>query len=241
MQPDAPIEPLPEQPLEPTAPAPTAPPEAAPAVTVSAPILAETPSTEPLAAPPLPDGKPITAAPGQCPVCGKRDLKNVGAHVRAAHGNNPGRAGGIAKAAKTRGETNGSQAADLGTAADFTDLTAEPAAPAPPIEPQTPKFEAMANMTFDMSTGILARIFGPEWLSSDPDERASVVLAIQKYYASVNLPDIPPGYMLCFVIAAYSAPRLGAQPTRTKLQAAWLWLKMKFTRKKPLPVLRVNP
>jgi hypothetical protein len=127
--------------------------------------------------------------------------------------------------------------------ADFTDITGgDIGAPGPTldpteIKPSTARFEAMATMTFDMSTALMARIFGPEWLTNEkePMERASVVLAIKKYYESVDLPDIPPGYMLCFVIAAYAAPRLGAQPTRTKLQAVWLWLKMKFTRKQKQP------
>jgi hypothetical protein len=109
------------------------------------------------------------------------------------------------------------------------------------IEPNK-RFEAMAGMTFDTATALLSRVFGPEWLPSpDTDnktistERATVCLAIQKYYASVNMPDLPPGYILCFVCLAYAAPRLAAQPTKTKLQSAWLWLKLKFVRKKQQP------
>src|SRR5262249_53453538 len=86
-------------------------------------------------------------------------------------------------------------------------------------------------MSFDMGAGIMSRIFGPEWNPTNAEERAAVVNAIKNYYESVNMPDIPPGYMLCFVLAAYSAPRLAQQPTKTKLQAAWLWLKMRFQRK----------
>jgi hypothetical protein len=250
-------EPLPE-----TLPsAPEAPPdpksEPVPIATSNGAIMPETPASEPIAAA---VGQPggIIAAQGQCPVCGKSGLQNVQAHVRAAHGDPSWRKKGTAASvAKARGGVkpvkapavpgeNGSGTIPL-TAPDFSDITGEPAS-GPELAPSdvkvsSPRFEAMATMTFDMSTGLMARIFGPEWLPNDkePMERATVVMAIKKYYESIDLPDMPPGMMLCFVIAMYSAPRLAAHPTRTKLQGAWLWLKSKFSRRQKQPPLKVIP
>lgn len=187
---------------------------------------------------------PVIPIPGvlQCVECGQRGWKSqqaLDAHIRFKHELPRARK---AAADRKKAEDNG----ELPPAPppSFDDITSD-GAPTPVAQPNvvTPdaRFEAMAAMSFDMTTGLLARVLGPEWLPNpDPDdkskstERATMVLAIKKYYASVkNLPDIPPGYMLCFVCLAYAAPRMSAQPTRTKLQQAWLWLKSKISRNRP--------
>lgn len=206
--------------------------ETPPAIVESTPLPVETPPIQP--------AKPRIALPGTCPDCGKNGFENDAAlrkHVLYQHTLPKARSEARAKKAGAKPETEAIPLA----AADFSDITGKPPAPAAnPIAVETDKrFEGMATMTFDMSTNLMARIFGPEWLPNpDADnpqvshEKMAMVEGIKKYYESANLPDIPPGYMLCFLCLAYSAPRMAAQPTKTKLQGAWLWLKSKFQRRR---------
>lgn len=193
------------------------------------------PASEPLPTPVLDRPRARATPSGTCSECGyvstgEKDLKK---HVHFKHT--------LAKARMEAQERKLAEArASASPPADFSDIPGQPASASSPIAViPDQRFEGMANMTFDMTTGLLAKIFGPEWMpNADTDnpqvshERMTVVEAIKKYYESMNLPDIPPGYMLCFVALAYAAPRMSAQPTRTKLQQAWLWLKTKFQRKK---------
>lgn len=166
--------------------------------------------------------------------------RSLQAHIRFKHDLPRSRAAAAERKKKLedagRAALNGEPVAQP----DFSDIPGA-AAPTLTIVPPDARFEQMAGMTFEMTTGLLARIFGPEWQSTDPDEKATMIMGIKKYYQSVNLPDIPPGYMLCFLCAMYAVPRLGAQPTKTKLQGAWLWLKSKFSRKKGVAAIRVMP
>jgi hypothetical protein len=201
------------------------------------PPLAPAPEPEKAPEPIAELAKPRIAIPGTCPECGKGGFegeKGLEAHIRFKHTLPRQRKEAAAAKAKA-GEP---------IPADFSDITGQPPPQSTPIAVlPDQRFEGMANMSFDMTTGLLARIFGPEWLPQpDADnpqvshERLTVVASIKKYYESVNLPDIPPGYMLCFVALAYAAPRMTAQPTKTKLQAAWLWLKLKFQRRKSVGI-----
>ena len=211
------------------------------------PPVAPAPVPEPAKAewvPVAPAPETVPAAPLNpdvlvCGICGKGGWKNqaaLSAHERFGHKkfSGQGRPKTVNRVKPQPQEDSNGQPAP-----DFSDIETgprivdtPPPAPSPAI-----RFEAMAAMSFDMGAGIMARIFGPEWNPTSKEERDAVVGAIKAYYESVDMPDIPPGYMLCFVLAAYSAPRLAQQPTRTKLQAAWLWLKMRFQRKQrqPLP------
>lgn len=193
----------------------------------------------------LPDAPKVSRlGPLFCPECDWGPASNdraLGAHVRFKHDLPRSRAAAAEKKKKLeeigRAAINGEPIAP-----DFTDIPGAAPVPPPALVPADVRFEQMAGMTFEMSTGLMARVFGPEWLSTDPDEKATMIMGIKKYYQSVNLPDIPPGYMLCFLCAMYAVPRLGAQPTKTKLQAAWLWLKSKFSRKpKGISTIRVMP
>jgi hypothetical protein len=119
--------------------------------------------------------------------------------------------------------------------ADFSDVApssqAKAAAEAEALAGQAPTAEkvvnyaAMAGAVFDMTTGTLCVVFGPEWQPRSPDERGAVVTSMAVYFESKGLQDIPPGLMLTAVLLAYSAPRLREPPTRSKLAAIGGWLK----------------
>jgi hypothetical protein len=99
----------------------------------------------------------------------------------------------------------------------------------------------MAGMLFDMSTGTLAVVLGPEWQARPSqevtlpdgrkqvvDERMNVVSALAKYLESKEVKDIPPGIMLTVVVLAYAAPRFQAPSTKAKIVGGWTWLKSKI-------------
>ena len=91
-------------------------------------------------------------------------------------------------------------------------------------------YPAVAGMTFDMLTNILASIFGPEWRPETAQEREMVVASLAAYMKSKQMPDIPPGLMLCLVVAIYSGKRLQAPSTRSKIKLIFAWCKDKFGR-----------
>ncbi len=222
------------------------------------PVLPETLETPPEPQPaPAP---PQFTAPGQCPDCGKMipDEKELRKHRLYQHTLPDARRKAIEEKTgkpprshhKKKPESPAAPAAHI-PPPDFSDIPGV-GAPVPQPSPIAvdpgARYEGMANMTFDMTTGLLTRIFGPEWQPTpdkdDPavsHERMACVGAIKNYYQSVELPDIPPGYMLCFVALAYAAPRMAQNPTKTKLAQGWLWLKSKFQRRRSVaPVSREN-
>lgn len=104
-------------------------------------------------------------------------------------------------------------------------------------------YNAMSGALFDMSTGMLTTTFGPEWQPRSADERAMVVGPLAQYLQSKQVQDIPPGVMVCVVIAAYAGPRLAVPTTANKVKpaVAWCWAKIKgFFKRKPV-VLSVIP
>jgi hypothetical protein len=234
----------------PPEPAPAAP-EPAPAAPEPAPAAPEPAPGQPAAPEPAPDLKPVAdrpdqVPPGHCPICAAGPFERVDLHIRFKHkGYKVGvKTGGTAPPKKPAGKPLDNGAAPEPPPADFSDLNSEPA-PTPRFDTapgldRGKHFEATAVLTFDMTTGILSQIFGEEWQPNSPEEKALVVGSIKRYYESVDLPDLPPGYVLCFVALAYAAPRLGKPKTKNKLLMGWYWLKSKFTRKKyPMPKVAV--
>lgn len=214
-------------------------------------------ATQP-AAPPAP---PVAAAPLdlRCPVCGAKKSSNGNAfdrrglihHVRIKHeGYNWQEF--ASKLPQPSGNLPGSPepAPAEPPPPDFSDVTG-----VPPVNPLTPpgappnlvplpsavvNYEASAKMLFGMSAGLLSQVLGPEWKPSSNDEETMMVGAIKTYLESVQLPDIPPGYMLLLCVAAYSAPRLTQPSTKSRLYAGWLWIKSKIPfRRKSNPALQV--
>ena len=114
--------------------------------------------------------------------------------------------------------------------------------PVQPVE-QVANFGQMGALTFDMTTGALCSLFGPEWQAKTKEERDAVIAALAEYYKSKGMQDLPPGWMLLFVVAAYSAPRLAHNNTQSKLKLLGHWCKVKvtgflamFKRRKPVAV-----
>lgn len=106
-----------------------------------------------------------------------------------------------------------------------------PGTAAPAVnQSQLVDYPAVAGMSFDMLTNILASIFGPEWRPESAEERTMVVTSLAVYMKSKNMPDIPPGLMLCLVCGIYSAKRLQAPPTKAKIKLIFAWLKLKLGR-----------
>lgn len=116
-------------------------------------------------------------------------------------------------------------------------------APKPDFSDVMPKTEVaaidyglMASTVFDMSTGTLTMIFGPEWQPRSPEEKNVVVMSLRSYFEKQQLKDLPPGVILAFVCLGYASTRITAPATKTKLQLAWAWIKHKASslrRKKP--------
>ncbi len=93
-------------------------------------------------------------------------------------------------------------------------------------------YALMSGALFDMSTGALSTMFGPEWMPKSAQEREHVILPLMVYLKSKQVQDIPPGMMLTIIVCAYAAPRLREPSTASKLGAMWVWLKSKIIRKK---------
>lgn len=106
---------------------------------------------------------------------------------------------------------------------DFSDLT-------PQVD-----FSALAGNLVDMSTGTAATMIGPEWHPRSPEERQMLVSNLANYLKAKDVKDIPPGWMLVFVVGAYSMPRFSQPATKEKLRFGWTWIKIKvipFFRRK---------
>lgn len=87
---------------------------------------------------------------------------------------------------------------------------------------------ASAEISFDAVTGILSMSVGSEWEPRNKDEREGFCKNLARYYKSRNVTDISPGWLMVLTCAAYSAPRVKAQNTSSKLKAAWTWTKVKI-------------
>ncbi len=117
-----------------------------------------------------------------------------------------------------------------GGSPSFDDVPKEP--PPAPVD-----YKAMATMIFKITSGTMAQVLGPEWLPRQPPpglpgEEEMVIEATANYMKTKQMPDIPPGAMLCLVILMYSAPRFQAPSTKEKVKGVWFWIKSKFGRKK---------
>jgi len=123
---------------------------------------------------------------------------------------------------------------DNGRKPDFSDIL-------PTTEKAAIDYQLMSGTLFDMSTGTLSMVLGPEWQPKDAQERDVMIMSLKAYLTAKQVQDLPPGVILAFVCCAYAAPRFRAPATAEKLRFGWRWIKEKLSklrRKKP-PILTV--
>jgi hypothetical protein len=77
-------------------------------------------------------------------------------------------------------------------------------------------YRTMATLTVRTTTGLLAQVFGPEWVPTEPEDTA-LIDASENYFRAKGIPDIPPGWILFFVVSTYALPRLNSPNMREKL------------------------
>jgi len=75
----------------------------------------------------------------------------------------------------------------------------------------------LARATFALFARITSAAIGPEWEPQSMEEADGMRAALTAYIESKGDRDIPPGLMLAFVFAGYSASRLEHDNTRRKL------------------------
>jgi hypothetical protein len=86
-------------------------------------------------------------------------------------------------------------------------------------------YDALAALGVDMFTQTMSMIIGPEWMpgkikgpdGSEFDEKIVLLRPLKKYLESKQVPDLPPGVMLCFAVVMYSSIRFRQPNTREKL------------------------
>jgi hypothetical protein len=98
--------------------------------------------------------------------------------------------------------------------------------PAPAIDPRdggpmtrqskVVDYHAMGVMCVDVVTAVAQQVGGEEW-RPQVDEYKNLVNATETYLRAKEFPDLPPGWILCFVVCGYALPRLNAPTTREKL------------------------
>lgn len=84
-----------------------------------------------------------------------------------------------------------------------------------------------AALTFNLVTGTLSTVLGPEWLPRDKQEKDFVTEAIAEYYRQVGVVELSPKTALCLVCLSYSLPRISQPNTKQKLGLSFLWFKAK--------------
>lgn len=184
-----------------------------------------------------------------CPDCGKAspDRKKFWGHLMGKHGKAraqqiiaslpppPSESRDYKK--KPNIPRQAAEPAEALPAPDFSDIGGSNGAPeitTAAASAVTPNYQQMSEVLFNMSTGVLCNVFGDEWKPRNDEEKTMVVMATAEYLKSKQFQDIPPGLMLAVIVTAYAAPRLRAPTTKNKLQLAWLWMKSKISRRKPI-------
>jgi hypothetical protein len=182
---------------------------------------------------------PVDAKPGQDQERGPGG--KFASRKKAKDGTFRGRPMG-AKNLKNRTQNNEGQFDDEPS---FDDIQPEST---PSVEQVETDYKMLAETLFNMSTGTLCMLLGPEWQAREIqivkqpggndvvyDEKRTVCSALEVYLRSKQATDLPPGMILTMVCIAYAAPRIQAPSTNERLKLAWAWVKRKwsgFRRKK---------
>jgi hypothetical protein len=80
------------------------------------------------------------------------------------------------------------------------------------------RYMATAKMLVGTTTGGVAALLGPEWLITEEEERVFITNATFEYLKSIQLADIPPGWVLLGAVAMYALPRVQTESFRLKMQ-----------------------
>jgi hypothetical protein len=119
-----------------------------------------------------------------------------------------------------------------------------PSSPAPSSAPtQAPKPVKLATVntleaaksTLNACVSLLVLILGEHWAPQTDQERQALTMATKNYFDAKGAVEVSPGWGLVLVVAAYSAPRLKHEATRSKLASikvgmyrGWLWISGKL-------------
>lgn len=101
-----------------------------------------------------------------------------------------------------------------------------------PDAPAPVNYKAMATAAASTVLGVAVMTMGDEWRPKDKAEFSGLVDAGAAYMEAQGVTDIPPGWLLLSVVAAYSLPRITQPTTKSRLMAGWLKIKGLFARKK---------
>lgn len=77
-------------------------------------------------------------------------------------------------------------------------------------------YDAMGKMCVDVVTGTATQFLGPDWKPEDV-EHETLSKATATYLRAKQFPDVPPGWVLCFVVFAYSIKRLQMPDTQSRI------------------------
>lgn len=191
----------------------------------------------------IPASPPVNPAPPvdftQIPPDGKPDQERgpggkFAPRKKAKDGTNRGRPPG-AKNFKNRSQVN---ADGFEEEPSFDDIQPESI---PNVAQVETDYKLLAETLFNMSTGTLCMLLGPEWQAREIqivkqpggndvvyDEKRTVCSALEVYLRSKQATDLPPGAILAMVCIAYAAPRVQAPSTNERLKLCWAWLKNKW-------------
>lgn len=69
------------------------------------------------------------------------------------------------------------------------------------------RYKAMAKMAVQTSNGALISLLGDEWRFKDGEETL-LTDATYEYFKAIQMPDLPPGWVLVAVVCGYALPRV---------------------------------
>lgn len=69
------------------------------------------------------------------------------------------------------------------------------------------RYRANAKMAVSVTTGGLETAI-PGWTPCEDSERAFLENATYEYFKAKQIPDLPPGWVLCFALTMYALPRI---------------------------------
>lgn len=91
-------------------------------------------------------------------------------------------------------------------------------------------YQACGSSTAEIIFIMGQALGGQEWVPV-PDERRYMSDAWAQYYKAKEVKDLPPGLIVATAMISYAMPRFSRPETKTRLQKASHWIKMRFSKK----------